>query len=300
LISTNNKILPYAALGFGVLALSMSSIFIRWAQAPGPITSFYRMATAALILSPVIFLHNRARGYKLPLRWLIFPVAGGLFTALDHGAWSTAVNTTRVANATLLNNMAPLWVALFVALIWGERLRARFWLGLAITLAGAAVVMSGDMIFSPEQNGGNLLALFSSLFYAGYFLITQRGRSHVDALTYVWLVDIFAALSLLGISQALRMPLTGYSTVTWLVFLAAALVSQIGGYFSIAYALGHLPASVVSPTLVIQPVLTAVAALMIFGETLAPMQWMGGLATVAGIYLVNISHTEAVKLNDPG
>ncbi|RPJ43925.1 MAG: DMT family transporter, partial [Chloroflexi bacterium] len=212
-----------------------------------------------------------------------------LFTALDHGTWSTSIGITRVANATLLNNMAPLWVALFAAMAWREQLRARFWLGLMVTLAGAAVVMSSDLLFSPQQTGGNLLAMGSSLFYAGYFLVTQQGRSRLDALTYVWLVDICAAVGLLGINLALGLPLSGYSSLTWLIFMAAGLISQIGGYFSIAYALGHLPASIVSPTMILQPVLTALLALALAGESLAPLQWMGGLAAVGGIYLVNIS-----------
>lgn len=297
--SSNQKILPYAALGFGVLVLSLSGLFVRWAQAPGPVTSFYRMAIAGLILLPVLLLRNRASGAGFlgclrPQRWLVFPAAGGLLTALDHSTWSTAVNTTRVANATLLNNIAPLWVALFAALAWRERLRGRFWLGLAVALSGAAVVLSGDMLFSPQQNGGNMLALLSSLFYAGYFLVTQRGRSRMDALTYVCLVDVFAALGLLGINQAFGMPLSGFSSITWLVFLIAALVSQIGGYFAIAYALGHLPASVVSPTMVMQPVLSALLAFVFAGESLAPLQWAGGLVAVAGIYLVNNRPTETL------
>lgn len=222
----------------------------------------------------------------------MFPIAGGLFTALDHSTWSTAIATTQVANATLLNNMAPLWVALFAALIWRERLRGRFWLGLLVTLLGAALVLSNGMLFSPQQNSGNLLAIFSSLFYAAYFLVTQHGRTRLDALTYVWLVTMFAAFSLFGISLALRLPLTGFTPQTWLVFLAAGLVSQIGGYFAIAYALGHLPASVVSTTMVLQPVLTALLAFIFAGEALAPMQWLGGLAAVGGIYLVNISGGE--------
>jgi drug/metabolite transporter (DMT)-like permease len=293
--SQKQAFLPYAALGLGILALSLSAMFVRWSQAPGPVTSFYRMAGATLILLPLILLRGplQARlappGPKAPPYWLIFPVAGGIFTALDHSTWSTSINSTRVANATLLNNIAPLWVALFAALAWHEQLRGRFWLGLALTLAGAGVVLSGDMLFSPQQNAGNLLAFGSSLFYAAYFLITQRGRTRLDVLTYVWLVDLCAALSLLVIDLALGLPLTGFNTLTWLVFLAAALVSQVGGYFSIAFALGHLPASVVSPTMILQPVLTAFLAFIFAGEVLAPQQWLGGLVAVTGIFLVNIS-----------
>jgi drug/metabolite transporter (DMT)-like permease len=285
---------PYIALVLGIMALSLSSLFIRWSQAPGPVTSFYRMAIAAVVLLPLIMLRNgKTRRNRLPpLRWLILPVIGGLFTALDHGTWSSSIAYTRVANATLLNNMAPVWVALFTTLVWKDHLAGRFWLGMVVTLGGAAVVLGVDMLLAPEMNLGNLLALLSSLFYAAYFLITQRGRSVLDTLTYIWLVDVFSALGLLGISLALRMPLTGYPMTTWVVFLCAAFVSQLGGYFAIAYALGHLPASVVSPSMVSQPVITALLAIPLAGEILAPVQWLGGLAVVGGIYLVNISQGE--------
>lgn len=287
-MTQTKSITPYLALGAGVLALSMSALFIRWAQAPGLVTSFYRMSIAALILLPLIANTVRTKGLP-PLRWMLFPALGGIFTALDHGAWSTAIGSTRIANATLLNNLAPIWVAIFAVLVWRERLSGKFWMGLAVTMAGAAVVMGSDMVFAPELNGGNLLAVLSSLAYAAYFLVTQRGRTRLDVLTYVWLVDVFAALSLLGMVRGLEMPLAGFDTLTWLVFLAAALVSQVGGYFFIAYALGHLPASVVSPTMILQPVLTALLAIPFTGENLSPLQWLGGLAVLGGVFLVNRS-----------
>jgi drug/metabolite transporter (DMT)-like permease len=290
-------VLPYAALAVGVLSLSMSGIFVRWSQAAGPVTSFYRMSLAALLLLPVMAWHWRRqeywrRGQRPQMRWLIFPIIGGVFTALDHGTWSSAIGYTRVANATLLNNIAPLWVALFAALVWRERLRGRFWLGLAITLAGAAAVLGADLRLAPDLTRGNLLAVLSSAFYAGYFIVTQMGRRKVDVLNYIWLVAVFAALGLLGASQAMRLPLSGFNAATWLIFLLAALISQVSGYFAVAYALGRLPASVVAPTMVFQPVLSALIAVPLTGETLAPLQWLGALAVVGGIYWVNVSGGE--------
>lgn len=286
-------ILPYLALTYGILSLSMSGLFVRWSQAPGPVTSFYRMAFAALLLAPLIILRFRRRGAP-KLAWLAMPMLGGLFTGLDHSAWSTAILTTRIANATLLNYIAPVWVALFAALIWREKLRPVFWLGLLVTMAGMVVVVGGDFFLAPSMNGGNLLAILSSIFYGGYFLVTQRGRVRLDPLTYVWVVNVFAMLTLLAVNLTTRAPLAGYDRTTWQVFLIAALVSQIGGYFTIAYALGHLPASVVSPTMVAQPVISALLAIPFTGENLAAVQWLGGLAVIAGISLVNTSRRERV------
>lgn len=284
--SRHTRLWPYVALGFGILALSMSSLFIRWSQAAGPVTSFYRMAIAALVLVPVVVFHFRRAGVPR-LSLLVWPALAGVFTTLDHGTWSTAIDFTRVANATLLNNISSVWVGLFAVLVWRERLRRWFWLGLLLTLAGAAVVLGGDLAAAPEFTTGNLLALLSSVFYAGYFLVTQRGRRQMDALSYVWLVDVFAALGLLAYSGVFRHSLTGFPAATWWIFLASALISQVGGYFAIVYALGHLPASVVSPTMVAQPVITALLAVPLANEALSPLQVLGGLAVIVGIGWIN-------------
>ena len=115
--------LPYLALGIGIIALGFSALFVRWAHAPGPVMGFFRIGLSTLILFPV-YLLRRNKGVRITRAILIFPILGGLLTALDHGFWNTAVNYTSAANATLLGNTAPLWVALFAWLVWKERLKA--------------------------------------------------------------------------------------------------------------------------------------------------------------------------------
>jgi drug/metabolite transporter (DMT)-like permease len=161
--------------------------------------------------------------------------------------------------------------------------------GLAFALGGAVIVLGSDFIQHPTIGVGDLLAIAAGVFYAGYFLVTERGRKKLDTLSYVWLVNLVAAITLLLISMGMQMPLTGYPAQSWMAFLGAALVSQVGGYLSIGYALGHLPASIVSPTLTGQPVVTALLAIPLLGEALHTEQWVGGLVVLVGIYLVHRS-----------
>jgi hypothetical protein len=70
-----------------------------------------------------------------------------------------------------------------------ERLRGAFWLGLVFAMGGAALVLGSDFILHPTLGWGDALALSSGMFYAGYFLATQRARRTLDTLTYVWLVN---------------------------------------------------------------------------------------------------------------
>src|SRR4030065_208599 len=160
------------------------------------------------------------------------------------------------------------------------------------------IVLGSDFLLHPTIGLGDLLAMAAGIFYAGDFLVTERGRQKLDTLSYLWLVDLIATLTLLVISLGMKMPLTGYPTQSWLAFLGAALVSQVGGYLSIGYALGHLPASVVSPTLIGQPVVTALLAIPLLGEALRTEQWLGGLVVLVGIYLVHRSRegSEAAEL----
>jgi len=281
-LTASRRWLPYLSLGFGVLALGFSALFVRWANAPGPVVGFYRIGLSTLILLP-FFMIRRRTGGKITRAILIFPILGGILTALDHGFWNTSVNFTSAANATLLANTAPLWVALFAYL------KVAFWLGLTLTLIGAAIVLSTDFLRDGSLGIGDMLAIAAGFFYAGYFLVTQRGRVHWDTLSYIWIVSLVSTICLLLISLGLGMPITGYPLESYLAFLGAALVSQTGGYLAVGYALGHLPASLVAPTLLGQPVVTALLAIPLLGESLGVGQIIGGLAVLAGIYLVHTS-----------
>lgn len=281
---------PYLALGIGVAALSMTGIFVRWANAPGTVTAAYRMAIAAIVLTPLALREKRSLLLKPKLGWL-WLLLSGLFIALDHGSLNTAVNLTRIANCTLLNNLSPLWVALFAVIIWRERLNRWFWLGLALALVGAGIILGTDLIKHPQLGLGDGLAFASSLFYAGYFLVTQVGRRSGSLWQFSWGIYAISALLLFSYNLLNGIPVTGYPRQTYLVFLAIGVFCQAVGYTSIVYALGHLPASIVSPTMVAQIVLTSLLAIPLTGESLSLIQILGGVIVIAGIILVNISRS---------
>jgi drug/metabolite transporter (DMT)-like permease len=264
-------------------------MFVRWANAPGPVTGLYRVFLATLLLTP-FFLQNHRQGSKIKRNHLIFPILGGLFTAGDFALWNTSVHYTTAANATLLGNTAPLWVALGTWLILKRQLSGEFWRGLAITLIGAAVIMGTDFILHPRFGVGDVMAVFTGFFYGGYYLFTEKSRANFDSVSHTWFVGVGASATLLAINFLLGYSFSGYSTQTWLVFLATALVSQLIGYIALAHALGHLPASIVAPTMVLQPVVTALLAIPLLKETPTLYQGFGGAIALVGIYIVNRSH----------
>ena len=262
-------------------------MFVRWAGVPGPVIAFFRMAIAAVVLLPFFWIYGKPHQIRWSKSILIYPILGGIFSALDLSVWATAMFYTSAANATFMSNTAPLWVALAAWLLFRERPPRIFWLGLFITLAGAAGMVAGDFLRHPTLSLGDLIALASGLFYAGYFLATQRGRQHLGVLTYFWIMVFSGAVALFFLNRLLGNPLTGFSTQTYLVFLSAALLTQVIGYLSVVYALGHLLAAVVAPTMILQPVLSALLAIPLLGEALRLDQGIGGTLVLAGIYLIH-------------
>src|SRR5512132_2520895 len=148
-MTQNKNLLAYLALGTGIFALSFSAMFVRWANAPGPITAFYRLFFSVFLLLP--FFAPRAKANPaVTSRSVVFPLAAGIFTALDLGLWTASLSYTTASNATLLGNTAPLWVALGAWLILKQKLTPAFWRGLVFALLGAALIMGMDFLFHPR------------------------------------------------------------------------------------------------------------------------------------------------------
>ena len=290
-----NKTLPYLALLAGMLALSMSAIFVRWADAPGPITAFYRVVISILLLLPLFI--RRVDRKSLTKKLLLFPLLGGVFTALDFAFWNTSIGYTTAGNATLLGNTAPLWVALGAWLIFHEKLSKGFWIGLFLALGGAALIIGADFLTSLHLGIGDVLAIIAGVFYGAYYLVTQNGRKHFNPLPYVWLVSVSAAIGLALINWGMGHSFVGYSKETWLAFIGAGIVSQTIGYLSVSYAMGHLPAAVVAPTMIGQPIFTTIIAIPLLGEIPTPMQLLGGGIALAGIFLVNRAYQKRISAN---
>ncbi len=282
------QVLAYLALTVGLLAIGFSAIFIRRAEAPGTVASFYRMSIGLLVLS-LPFLGRRRDLRSLPWGELRFALLGGLFFAIDLSFWSSGVVMSGATNPTLLANTAPLWVGLGAFFIFRERLPAAFWIGLLLAMAGAALILGLDALRSLTLGLGTFFGLLAGIFYGGYFLITQRGRKALDALDYFWVSSFSSVLVLAVINFAFGQPLTGYPQATYLNLIGLGVISQGVGWFLINYAQGHLPATLVAPTLLGQPVVTGILAGPLLAEYLEPLQIAGGVTVLLGVYLVHRS-----------
>jgi len=286
---SRNKVLAYLTLTVGLFAIGFSAIFIRQAGVPGTVASFYRMAIPTIILAgPAI---HRLRERKLsgrPLRWAIL---GGFVFALDLSFWASGVVLSGATIPTLLANTAPVWVGLGALLVFREKLSMVFWGGLTIALLGTALVLGLESLRSMSIDLGALLGLLGGMFYGAYFLITQRGRETLDALSYFWISGVSATTFLFIFNLLLGQSMRGFTPESYFNLLALGLISQGVGLLALNYVQGLLPATIVSTTLLGQPVVTALLAGPLLGERLQPQQIAGGVVVLLGVYIVHRSRT---------
>jgi drug/metabolite transporter (DMT)-like permease len=286
-----SSFLAYLALAVGIVSVSFSAILVRWANAPGTVASFYRMAVAAVLMAWPFYRRVSARR-SLPRLGVRVAMLGGVFFAADLAFWASGVVLSGATNPTLLANTAPLWVGLGSLIFFGDRFGVKFWIGLILAMSGAMLILGQDSLRAATFGLGTLFGLIAAIFYGSYFLITQHGRESLDSLTYFWLTALSASLGLLAISLVLRQPLTGYSVLTYLNFLILGVVVQVLGWLTINYAQGYLPAAIVAPTMLAQPVMTALLAGPLLGENLSLWQILGGVAVLTGVYAVHRSQQE--------
>lgn len=259
------------------------------------VSAFYRLAIAAAVLLPW-YLATRAKRPVPSAAAKKAAVLAGIVFAADLAFFNTAIMMTNAANATLLGVNAPIFVAIGAWLLYGERPSRRFWAGFALALIGMIYIVGADVVLHPSFGLGDAFALAGAAFYGAYILYVQRARSDMDTLTFsTWCVCCGAA-SLLPVCLLAHQRMWGMQPSEWAALFALAFATQLVGHLLVAYALGHLPATLSSIVLLLQAPLTALFAWPTLGERIRLGQAVGGALVLAGIGVVNLNRLRPPRL----
>ena len=287
--TTAGSRLALGALVAGAVGIACAPIFVRLSEVGPTATAFWRLALALPFLWLWTEVGNRretAPARRLSgHRTLLVLTLAGVFFAGDLALWHWSIGFTSVANSTLLVNLAPVFVALGGRLLFGERFTYTFLVGMAVALAGAVLLVGGDLGLGLRQLFGDALAVLAAVFYAGYILSVSRLRSRLSTAAVMAYGGIVTCVVLLPVALLSGEDLLATTAYGWSMLLGIALVSQIGGQSLITYSLADLPAAFSSVGLLLQPIAAAALAWVILGEALGWWQALGGAVVLSGIAL---------------
>jgi drug/metabolite transporter (DMT)-like permease len=282
---------PMLALAVAVAAVSTSAILVRWSHAPESVVAFYRVSVMTALVAPVALGRHRGELSRLSRSDLVVAVVTGGALAIHFFAWFASVERTSVAASVTLVQTQPLFVAVGAFLVLGEPVDRRTVAGIVVGVAGAAVMSLGrpgaTVPIQGEALLGNALAVVGAVMMAGYVLVGRRLRQRIPVFPYVTVVYAAAAVVLGGVVVASGHPFVGYPPSEYVLFLGMAVGPGLLGHTVVNWALEHVESSVVSVTLLGEPVGSTLLAVFLLGEVPGTVTLAGGAVVLAGIYTVH-------------
>lgn len=279
---------PYAVIGVAIVAVSFASIFIRWSESPPLVIAAFRLTFATLILLPIAATKAREEISRLTRRDVLLMVGVGGALAAHFGLWITSLKVpgVSVASSVVLVTSHPILVAVVSHFYLKERVSGFTAAGVVVGFSGVVLIGVGEYRLSAEALGGALLALAGGVMAGIYLLAGRKFRQRVSVLTYATIVYASAAAFLVcaaTVTDGMRPG--GDLAREMLLFLGLAVVSQIGGHTLYNWSLKYVTATVVSVSLVGEPILSSLLAWMLLSEVPSSLVAIGAIAAMAGIYI---------------
>ena len=256
-------------------------------QIPRVVLLEMRVTLGAVILACTLAFKN-PRLLKIKRRdigyMLILGVVG---IAGVHYTYYLAISKIHVATALLLQYMAPAFILIFAVIVQHEAISFNKIFSLLLAFAGCFLVVGG---YNPEIFRANTIGiaagLVSAIFFAFYSLYAEHGLK-----TYsIWTILLYGFTAAAGFWWCVHPPwkivAAGYSWQTWLLFLILGIFSAIvpfGCYFA---GIRRIRSTSASITAMLEPVLAGIIAYLFLGETLLPIQLLGGGFVLTGILLL--------------
>ena len=301
--ASGERTTPYRAyfvILLAIAATSSAAILIRYAldaDMPPLLIAAARLAIAALALTPLALRRHIQQMANLSRRELLLIVLAGLCLAIHFTAWVSSLQFTTVLVSVVIVSTGPIWVAILEVLFLHIRLSRLVIAGLIIALAGGVIIgipinagaeltARGADDLSATATGA-LLAWIGALSVSVYMLIGRVLRARLPVIPYVWLVYGVAAICAGAVILLTSTRVTGYAAEGYAVLLAMGLIPQLLGHSSLNYLLEYFPAALVSMFSQLEPLGSALLALVLFHELPPQQQIAGSIIIVIGVLLAS-------------
>lgn len=247
------------------------------------------LALRYMVLAPLLVL-----GLLVSGGWRIgrddWPrLIGASLAGMFGSAWFTMQGFARVAAGpgAVIQMVEPIIIALLAFGFLGEPLSRRLWLGLAVAIAGGAVLFWPDLSAAagrPLDGWGVAALVGASICFALYTIVAKPLlRRHSSFVVTAWAILISTPPVLWLASRPHAELLLATPAPIWAEIIYLAVVNSILGNVLWTYGAHRLPAATVGSFLYLMPVFAVAAGYFWLGEPVTPWLVAGGLIILAGV-----------------
>ncbi len=278
---------PMIMIVVGIIGISLSSIFVKYSEAPSTVTAAFRLLWTVLLMSPVVWSKKEVREELKQIKkkdfWL--SALSGVFLAIHFVIWFESLQHTSVASSTTIVCTEVIWVAIGFCLFLKQTLSKKAVFAILITFIGSIMMAFADSTTGGLHLYGDILALIAAVAVAVYTLLGCIVRGHnvsTSVYTYVVYVSCAAVLVLTCIVQRTDMFSFGISAIV--VGLLLSVFSTILGHSIFSWCLKYFSPAFVSASKLCEPIVAGVMAGFLFGEFPTALQLLGGALILGGVY----------------
>ncbi|MEM9540873.1 MAG: DMT family transporter [Cyanobacteria bacterium P01_E01_bin.42] len=293
------------SLLMAVIAMAWIAIFLRFLEEE--ISSFAAAFNGVLFATVFLGIWNGIQSQtrqsspdktsptQIFTSWILLQlIIAGICFAGDQILWAWSLTKTSVANSTLLTNLNPLWTTFLGWSIWKRYFDNKFLIGMVIAMIGVFLIGVEDLQIFTGNLQGDGTAIAASVCFSVYLLIVEKLRESLSSETILFGTSLFSTLSILPIILIMGEQVFPHSLQSWIFVILLGFICQVLGQGLVNYCLKTLSSGFVAIALLLQPIITAILAWLIFSEKLSLSNSVAFAVVLLGIYLAQ-SSSSAVK-----
>ena len=292
-VTFNQQNRAYIAIGLTLFAAGSAPFFIRYAQLAGvPSLSIivYRLVLGTLIITPYMLRHHTGTLKRMDQRDWVLAIGAGTFHALGLILLFFSLEYTSILVNGVLRRTSPLWSILMELFFLGAVFKRSMWWGLGIAMLGSVLIVFGTAgAIEPGSRPvfGGLLSLANAFTLSVYLIIGRSLRNKLPFMAYSWVLFASATVVSLIVALIVGVPFSGFTIEGYFWTIMIVFFAQIIGHMGANFAVRSITATYLAILMQAGVIVAAIFAFFLFGEIPSPLQIIGSVVLLGGIYWVS-------------
>ncbi len=290
--TATNKTKAYVALT--IVSIAWGTTWLASKQAVQLMPPLQMIAFRQFLAGSILLFYFLFKKQPLPSgkQWKSILILTCLNFILSNGLSTWGVKYITSGLGSIISAIFPLW--LFIILFFkGKLIPQKAFLGMLMGFGGVCIIFYEHLhdFLNADFRLGIILSITASITWAFGTLYTQKHALNFNPYVSlgfqmfisgsILMIVTYASGNAIAVSQ---IPVLAWSSIAYLV-----LVGSLITFVAYIYTLQHLPATLASVYAYINPIVAILLGAMVLGEPLTWFIAVGGLITIAGVYLMNRS-----------